>query len=419
MSLAFSLLTLALVGASLILITLSLRFLRATATPADSTNPAARFFLIALRVAIGWHCFVEGMEKVATPAWSSETYLRESMGPCAGLFRWVAGDRLIEKLDTGADDAFPPALEREWRDYLNAFAAYYELDAEQLQRAQGIFDQRKSDTLTYLRSRAETVTKISAFPPDLTKEMTIKERLEEHERLLQRVRALEAKFPTTDKDVHADWKKAKADLAKWRGELKKSIDAQTNKLKTIDDALKTKLKKKIDELSTKLRETSDAKEKDRLQKELDAESAKLWSPLGDVLTSEQRLKGPMPEPAKPISSWRLLESSDFAVKWSLVVLGACLMLGLLSRATSLATALLIFSFYLAMPALPGWPEGPRLEGHYLLVNKTLIEVIALLALTCIPTGRWAGLDGLRNLCCPCSAKAPTPPPMTEKLPPTP
>ena len=59
-----------------------------------------------------------------------------------------------------------------------------------------------------------------------------------------------------------------------------------------------------------------------------------------------------------------------------------------------------------MPPLPGWPESPRVEGHYVLINKTLIEVIALLALTFIPTGRWAGVDGLFQLFCPCSAKKP-------------
>jgi hypothetical protein len=49
--------------------------------------------------------------------------------------------------------------------------------------------------------------------------------------------------------------------------------------------------------------------------------------------------------------------------------------------------------------LPGWPESPRLEGHYLLINKTLIEIVALFALACMPTGRWAGVDGLFGLFC--------------------
>ena len=120
-----------------------------------------------------------------------------------------------------------------------------------------------------------------------------------------------------------------------------------------------------------------------------------------MLTSQQKLMEPIPEPKPlPIASWRLLEFADFGVKWGLTVLGASLMLGIFSRFSSMLTALLVLSFYLAMPPLPGWPESPRLEGHYLVVNKTLIEVIALLTLAFIPTGRWAGLDGLLQFMLP-------------------
>lgn len=409
MSWIFSGFLLALFGLSLILITLSLRFLRGTNQAGDSYSCTARFFLIALRVAIGWHCFVEGMEKISTPNWSSEVYLRESMGPLSGVFRGVAGDRLIAKATLGPEDSFPVELDREWRDYLNAFATHYDLDAAQLKRAQGILDQRKADyTKMFLISKFETVTKISPYPPELKIEMTMKQRLEEHERLLHRVRAAEAKFPTNDKDVYAEWKTAKADLAKWRAELKRSIDAETGKLKKIDPALKDKLTKSIEALTTKLTKTDDAAEKAKLKKSIDEASAQMWEPLGDVLTSEQRQRDPMPETKSvPIASWRLLELSDFTVKWSLVLLGAFLMLGIFARFSSAAMALLVLSFYLAMPPLPGWPESPRLEGHYLLINKTLIEIIALAALACIPTGRWAGVDGLLGLCC-CKSKTSEP-----------
>src|ERR1700735_724614 len=74
---------LALFGLSLILITLSLWFLRGASGPGETYSSAARFFLIALRVFIGWHCFIEGMEKISTPSWSSEAYLREASGPLA------------------------------------------------------------------------------------------------------------------------------------------------------------------------------------------------------------------------------------------------------------------------------------------------------------------------------------------------
>jgi len=408
MSLFFSLVLLALVAVSMLLISLSLRLLNKMPDSGGTYQTMARFFLIAMRVAIGWHCLVEGMEKLNTPNWTSEAYLRESMGPASGVFRWIAGDRLIDRATVGQKDTFPPQLDQEWRDYFNAFAKYYELDADQLKRAQGILDQRKADTLAYLKSKSETITKIAPFPPDLKLEMTMKQRLDEHERLLQRVRAAEAKFPSSDKDVHAEWKAAKADLAKWRAEIKKSIDAQTAKLKRIDDGVKTQVSKNIDALQTKLKNAKDASEKSKLKQELDEEQGKLWEPLADVLTSDQKLKGPMPEPQSiPLGSWCVLEFSDFLVKWSLVVLGACLMLGLFSRATAFMTGMLLLSFFAAMPPLPGWPESPRLEGHYMLVNKTLIEVIALFALTFIPTGKWAGIDALL---CAIFGKAPPKPP---------
>ena len=45
-------------------------------------------------------------------------------------------------------------------------------------------------------------------------------------------------------------------------------------------------------------------------------------------------------------------------------------------------------FFLAMPPLPGWPESPRAEGHYLYINKNIIEMLALLVLATTASGRW-------------------------------
>ena len=407
MTLIFSEFLLALFGLSLILITLSLRYLRGAGPAGEPFCSPARFFLIALRLAIGWHCFVEGMEKITSPNWSSETYLRESVGPMSGAFHWIAGDQLLAKVTVGPDESFPAELDREWRSYIDAFSAFYALNNEQIEKVQDLLGERKKDTLVAF-STAETVTKISRFPPDFKADMTMKQRLEEHERLLNQVRSTEAEFPTSDKNVHTEWKNAKADLAKWRADLQKRIDVETARLKKIDEAERVTLKKSIETETAKLEGISDPAAAAKLKKDIDADTVKLKKQaLADVLTSEQKQKGPMPEPQRAqVPSWRLLELSDFAVKWSLVLLGGCLMLGLFARATSFATALLILSFYAAMPPLPGWPESPRLEGHYFLINKTLIEVIALLALTFIPTGRWAGVDGLLGLCCGGKTKTP-------------
>jgi len=405
MTLSFSAMLLVLFGISLVLITLSLRYLRGTGN--DSTNSFAKFFLVALRLAIGWHCFIEGMEKINSPTWSSEAYLREALGPLAPFYRDLAGDRLLDKVTVGEDGAFPAELALDWQIYLESFAAHYKLDADQLTKARAIVEKQKTSTLAYLKSGTETVTKISAFPPALELTMTMKQRITEHERLLERVHAVEAKFPSDDKDIHTAWKNAKADLAKWRGELKKSLDGHGQKLRVIDKDYKEKILKNIDAINAKLKKTTNATESAKLQREIDTENGKLWTPLSEVLTSEQKLLPPMRDPPlTPMTYWRGLEWSDFAVKWGLLVLGAMLMLGLLSRISSFGTAILILSFYLAMPPLPGWPESPRLEGHYLLINKTLIEVIALFALTFIPTGRWAGIDGLLCACCGSNNQAP-------------
>ena len=55
--------------------------------------------------------------------------------------------------------------------------------------------------------------------------------------------------------------------------------------------------------------------------------------------------------------------------------------------------MMVFGFYLAMPPLPGVPEAPGPE-HSFIVNKNLVEVLALMTLAFVPSGYWFGLDKL-------------------------
>ncbi len=336
-------------GLTLLFTTLSL-FLQRRAVNETYSTPA-RFFLVALRLAIGWHCFIEGMEKLHTPGWSSEPYLREATGPLAEHFRRLAGDRLIDKLTMSSEKELPPALDAEWNAYFNEFTRHYQLEPEKISEADKKFQQARDKTTEWLAKGKEEVVKIAPYPPDLHVTMTMKQRLAEHERLQQRLREAEAALPSSDADTQKRYKDAKADLNKWRASLKKSLDAQTAAMK---EALSSTLS-----------------------------------------TGQKSAAEPVTEPVKlPMNQWTLLDWSDVGVTWGLLVLGGGLLLGLFSRLASFGLGILVLSFYLAMPPLPGWPEGPRLEGHYLIVNKTLIEVLALFALTFIPTGRWAGLDAL-------------------------
>jgi uncharacterized membrane protein YphA (DoxX/SURF4 family) len=337
-------------GLTLILVTLSSFLLRGTGRPGEGVNTPARIFLVLMRLAIGWHCFVEGMDKLHNPSWSSEAYLREATGPLAGFYRRLAGDRLLEKLHVGESKEPPPALAAEYDAYTEAFIAHYGLNEEQEKRARDLTRQGESKAVTWLTSETEEVQKPSPLPPPLKVPMAMPERLAEYERLLDKVEAAEHNLPSGDKDLQKRYTDAKADANRWRGDMKKSYDAQFASFKKS---------------------------------------------LQDVLTAEQKAMPPLTGPVElPREAWGPLEWSDRVVEWGLVVIGCGLMLGLFSRLCSAAGALLVLSFFLAMPPLPGWPEPPRVEGHYLYINKTLIEALALGALAFLPTGVWAGVDAL-------------------------
>ncbi len=65
----------------------------------------------------------------------------------------------------------------------------------------------------------------------------------------------------------------------------------------------------------------------------------------------------------------------------------------MTRFSAASAAFMVFGFYMAMPPWPGVPEAPGPE-HSFIVNKNLIEVLALLALACMPSGQWFGLDAI-------------------------
>jgi uncharacterized membrane protein YphA (DoxX/SURF4 family) len=98
---------------------------------------------------------------------------------------------------------------------------------------------------------------------------------------------------------------------------------------------------------------------------------------------------------------------DRITRWFLVAVGAFLMAGLFTRASCVLAAGFLVMTYLAHPAFPWYPLPPNTEGNPVFVNKNVIEALALLALACYPTGRWLGLDALvlRPFC---KYKCPTP-----------
>jgi thiosulfate dehydrogenase [quinone] large subunit len=82
---------------------------------------------------------------------------------------------------------------------------------------------------------------------------------------------------------------------------------------------------------------------------------------------------------------------DGAVAIALVVAGLLLMLGLLTQIGCAIAVALLAAFYVSAMPLTGLPL-PRAEGTYLIVNKNLIELLAVAVLMAFRTGRIAGLD---------------------------
>ena len=60
----------------------------------------------------------------------------------------------------------------------------------------------------------------------------------------------------------------------------------------------------------------------------------------------------------------------------------------------IAAAVLLFLYYIATPPFVGLVYSVPMEGSYLIVNKVLIELVAVLVLIAFPTSMSFGLDRL-------------------------
>lgn len=137
---------------------------------------------------------------------------------------------------------------------------------------------------------------------------------------------------------------------------------------------------------------------DRIGKKLAAKRAEVVGPVRALDAQMQEGARKLLKPAQfafgamPLEGTPVQRASQQAM-WGLLILGALLLLGLCTRPAALAGAVMLMSFYLVVPPWPGVPQPPGPE-HSFIVNKNLIEVLALVAIAALPTGSWFGLDGL-------------------------
>jgi thiosulfate dehydrogenase [quinone] large subunit len=82
---------------------------------------------------------------------------------------------------------------------------------------------------------------------------------------------------------------------------------------------------------------------------------------------------------------------DNTVKICLLMIGISLILGLFTRIGCAAAIFFLSLFYLTSMPLSG-AQQPGSEGAYLIVNKTLVECVAVCVIMTFGTGDIAGLD---------------------------
>ncbi len=89
-----------------------------------------------------------------------------------------------------------------------------------------------------------------------------------------------------------------------------------------------------------------------------------------------------------------LKAVDQINIWGLILVGLALMLGCFTRVASASAILFLVLYYLAHPPLIRADISAPLEGHYLVVDKNLIELLALGILLVFPVRLLPSLDSL-------------------------
>jgi uncharacterized membrane protein YphA (DoxX/SURF4 family) len=89
-----------------------------------------------------------------------------------------------------------------------------------------------------------------------------------------------------------------------------------------------------------------------------------------------------------------LDVANWLTTYGLIAIGGCLILGFLTPLAAIAAAAFLALLYFAIPPWPGLPPNPMAEGHYWIVSKNLVELIACLLIAVTASGHWFGLDAL-------------------------
>jgi len=116
-----------------------------------------------------------------------------------------------------------------------------------------------------------------------------------------------------------------------------------------------------------------------------------WSSVGFLLDSNGFLGSFFHSLASNPATLNIIDQLNI---WGLILIGLGLILGLFSRVACISGIILLASYYLSHPPFAGLRYSVPGEGSYLIVNKNLVELIALAVLFVFPSSRYIGIDRL-------------------------
>jgi len=119
-----------------------------------------------------------------------------------------------------------------------------------------------------------------------------------------------------------------------------------------------------------------------------------WSSEGYLMSSKWIFSGLFHSLAANEAALNIV---DFLNVWGLILIGLGLVLGLFTRYASIAGMVLLFFYYIAHPPFLGTDIGIPREGHYMFIDRNLVEIIGLGLLAVFPSGLYFGLDRFRKI----------------------
>ncbi len=114
-----------------------------------------------------------------------------------------------------------------------------------------------------------------------------------------------------------------------------------------------------------------------------------WSAAGYLMQSRGLFAGLFRWMAETPSVLAVVNQMNI---WGLMAIGLGLIVGCCTRLASAAGIMLILLYYACNPLLVGYYYSIPMEGNYLVVNKNLVEMAALLLIVVTSSGRYAGID---------------------------